>query len=153
MLESMESRLLLAVVIVLVLIMVVHAYNMKKDSSESFEPKAYMKDAHQVDKAEEREGITDDADEEVDLDSDNWNEEMTKMGVDDSVHASHKAFAFDSARTTTTASAMATREYDDGPAGFVGLRRPNYSVRVGDGARSVPSEDSSQLTQYNRFLL
>ncbi len=157
MLESKESKVLFAVAVVLLLFVIaytpVSAYIMAKANNESFEPKAYMPDRHQTEPSEERAGITDDQDIDVDLENETHQDTILKLGVEQSVIDSHKAFVYDSARTTTGASNVPVREFDDNVVPFVGLKRVNYSVKVGDTARVTPTAENHQLAQATRFLV
>ena len=56
-------------------------------------------------------------------------------------------------RLVGTASTNSVRDFDTHPVPFVGLRRPDYRVPVGAGARQVPSEYADQLPRTTRFLI
>lgn len=160
MFKARESKILLAIVVVLVLFIVaytpVSAYmltHQKCKKKEGFEPLAYEPYKYQTDKGEERAGITDDMDALVDMEHESHQDTLLKLGVEQSVIDSHRAFVNDSGRTTTSASNQGTREYDQNPVPFVGLRRPDYSVPVGETARVVQSEDYDRLPQATRYLI
>jgi hypothetical protein len=88
----------------------------------------------------------------LNLEDMDYQEAIQRMAVSDDVAQSHKLYAEDPHRTALTASLQSEFEPVD-TIPFVGLRRPNYNVPVGPGARTVPSEYVDQLPVSTPYMI
>lgn len=121
------------------------------DGKEAFESAPY----EDLNPEEYRPGVRDEHTNNTDI-AENmaWQDGIQVLGLEQSVVDSHRSFCKDSARSTTVASNVPTRSYDQDINPWVGLRRPDYcGVRIGDTARVVPSEYCDQLPQATRYML
>jgi hypothetical protein len=71
---------------------------------------------------------------------------VARVGVGDGVMKSHRKWQKDMLYTVGNAAKMSIVDDAKNLNSYVGLRRPEYKIRPTGGARTVPSEDSTQLS-------
>jgi hypothetical protein len=92
-----------------------------------------------------------DGDGPVEYDGD-WSETIKEMALDQDVVESHQEFLADPNRWNSTLRNETIMDHDN-RSDWVGLRRPNYAIPIGPGARQVPGEYVYQLPRKNTFCL
>lgn len=76
---------------------------------------------------------------------------LIDAGLESTVIDSHQQFVNDIQKTTSGASVetVLAGDVDDNP--WVGIRRPNYDVKVDSSARTVPSAEQSRMPTARRY--
>lgn len=146
---SVNWKIAITFIIILLIFLLYNYYNVDS-KEETFDPKpyqSYMSGVYQPGKNDER-------DDNIDMEEVPWQENIQVLGLDPSVIDSHNSFVKDATATNRSASNMPVNDYFDGPVTFHGLSRARYhGVKVGNTARTVPTEYGDQLHERSGWLL
>jgi hypothetical protein len=75
------------------------------------------------------------------VEDNSWSEAIQKLSLEPGIAESNKKYVENRSHVSSGASSNVIRDDLVTVTGYVGLRRPNYNVKVGSDARVVPSDD------------